>query len=444
MTESSEETSEIVVLAGYQGSFKKRTRAMRDGCATFFKKSSFECEAVIPVEYFVPDIVSLDRDNIALLLLLQPKYHVPHTEEQSRLAKLCVANTHLLFNPRRGDVKLAQLMKLLAEIDRLTYQPCPAGPCHRNHCPVLICGDMNMEPFSHLYKFLHGGKLALVGQPAAKLSGQERKWSCGYRRPITAGFLGRRAGLTDQCQYVSVCQQRFNKTPSRTDGTVTIDVDCETASSSHMEPMTSHPEPVPSDTEPMTSNREPVPCTNTNYAQTGIIFTQGCGIVSHKFGLDSVYAHFLTQDDGRGHHRHKLAREVTTCHMLANCTVDYIFYTPSVSDANHSENDCVANSAPQTMLGPSPDDSASDEHHHKLPALSAAALLAGNNESVSSIPQQSSVSNAACEVINYKLTLLARLQLLSDKEMKQIGQLPNKFISSDHLILAAQFQLTSG
>lgn len=34
---------------------------------------------------------------------------------------LCIANTHLLFNKRRGDVKLAQLAVLLANIDRVTF-----------------------------------------------------------------------------------------------------------------------------------------------------------------------------------------------------------------------------------------------------------------------------------------------------------------------------------
>ena len=394
-------------MAGYQGSFKKRTRAMHDGCATFFKKSTFECEAEVPVEYFVPGVASLDRDNVAVLLLLRPKHHLP-SAEQTQFAKLCVANTHLLFNPRRGDVKLAQLMKLFAEIDRLTYQPCPAGPHHQNHHPVLICGDMNMEPFSYLYKFIRVGMLVLDGLPAAKLSGQERRWSCGNIRPMTAGFLSQHAGLTDQSQYLSVCQQRFNKVPSQTDDTVVDDVHCETTSSS--------------DTEPEKN-----------------IFTQGSGIVSHKFGLDSVYTHYVTLDDDRGHHHRRSAREVTTCHTHANCTVDYIFYTPSVSDINHSENGFSLDSASQTTH--SADD---NEHQGKVAVSGAATTLSSGNESPSNVPQESSVSNAACEINDYRLTLLARLQLLSDKEMKRIGQLPNKFISSDHLILAAEFLLTSG
>jgi len=382
---------------------------MHDGCATFFKKSTFECEAVVPVEYLVPGVSSLDRDNVAVLLLLRPKYQLP-SEEQTHSGKLCVANTHLLFNPRRGDVKLAQLMKLFAEIDRLAYQPCPAGPCHRNHHPVLICGDMNMEPFSHLYKFIRAGKLVLKGQSAAKLSGQELSWSCGYRRPIMAGFLGRHAGLTDQCQYISVCQERFNKVSSQTDDT---------------------------------SCTDDVPEHFTSFSEN-LIFTQGSGTVSHKFGFDSVYAHQVPVDNNRGQqHRRKPAREVTTFHTRANCTVDYIFYTPSVSAVNHPENDCCPNSASKTIDSAS-DGQSSNAHQGNLSSSDAASTLANSNGSLSSVPQETSVGNAMCEVADYKLTLLARLQLLTNKEMKEIGKLPNQFISSDHLILAAQFLLTNG
>jgi len=412
----------INCFAGYQGSFKKRTRAMRDGCATFFKKSSFECEEVVPVEYFVPGVTSLDRDNVALLLLLKQKCHLPSAQSK-QVAKLCVANTHLLFNPRRGDVKLAQLMKLLAEIDRITFQPCPAGSHYRNHYPVLICGDMNMEPFSNLYKFVRGGKLELDGQPAAKLSGQERKSRFLQWRPVVAGFLGKHAGLTDQSQYVSVCQQRFLMMPRGSRDIVDDDVQCDTTNDTTL-----------------SSDTEPVPCTNTDDRYEEKIYTQGSAVVSHKFGLSSVYEHFVTVTNGSGQHQ---LPEVTTHHRHANCTVDYIFYTPSVSGVNHSESD-LPSSASQATHSASHDRSSSDEHQCKLSECASDPLSTDNNESCSDVSQQSAVGSSACAISDYRLTLLARLQLPSDIEMRKIGQLPNKFISSDHLIIAAQFLLSSG
>lgn len=48
------------------------------------------------------------KDNIGILLLLQDK--------EREHEKICVANTHLLFNPKRGDIKLVQLSALLQQM----------------------------------------------------------------------------------------------------------------------------------------------------------------------------------------------------------------------------------------------------------------------------------------------------------------------------------------
>ena len=72
-----------------------------------------------------------------------------------KTSQLVTANTHLLF---RGDIKLAQLMILMAEIDRHAY----LGPSHEirsrlhpyswdtvgtgRYCPIIVTGDFNMEP----------------------------------------------------------------------------------------------------------------------------------------------------------------------------------------------------------------------------------------------------------------------------------------------------------
>lgn len=39
-------------------------------------------------------------------------------DETGKVARLVVANTHLLFNPKRGDVKMAQLMLLTQSVER--------------------------------------------------------------------------------------------------------------------------------------------------------------------------------------------------------------------------------------------------------------------------------------------------------------------------------------
>ena len=56
---------------------------------------------------------------------------------------LVVACTHLLYNPKRHDVKLAQAALLLAEVDRLAW----CGQ-QRGYVPMLIAGDFNLKPNS--------------------------------------------------------------------------------------------------------------------------------------------------------------------------------------------------------------------------------------------------------------------------------------------------------
>lgn len=44
-------------------------------------------------------------------------------EEATDKAVFCLANTHLLFNPKAGEVKLAQVGLLLAELHKIARKP---------------------------------------------------------------------------------------------------------------------------------------------------------------------------------------------------------------------------------------------------------------------------------------------------------------------------------
>lgn len=71
----------------------------------FCCRVQFVLEDSLAVEFRQPGIYCLDRDNVAIMVRLSAK----KTRE-----KLVVANTHLLYNPKRQDVKLAQSVVLLA------------------------------------------------------------------------------------------------------------------------------------------------------------------------------------------------------------------------------------------------------------------------------------------------------------------------------------------
>uniref|UniRef100_H3C8U5 Endonuclease/exonuclease/phosphatase domain-containing protein n=1 Tax=Tetraodon nigroviridis TaxID=99883 RepID=H3C8U5_TETNG len=143
----------LLTLGSYQCEYKKRTGSKPDGCAIVFKSSRLSLLSSNPVEFLRPGDALLDRDNVGLVLLLQP------SDAASPLgaSSICVANTHLLYNPRRGDVKLAQLAILLAEISRLSRLP--GGSTG----PVVLCGDFNSTPLSPLYSFLTTGCLNYSG-----------------------------------------------------------------------------------------------------------------------------------------------------------------------------------------------------------------------------------------------------------------------------------------
>lgn len=138
-------------VSGYQCAYKKRTGSKPDGCAIIFRASRLSLLSSNPVEFLVPGDTLLDRDNVGLVLLLQPR--------SNPSAVILVANTHLLYNPRRGDIKLAQLAILLAEIDRLSRLPDGSASA------VVLCGDLNSTPWSPLYSLLTEGCLDYRGLP---------------------------------------------------------------------------------------------------------------------------------------------------------------------------------------------------------------------------------------------------------------------------------------
>uniref|UniRef100_A0A3Q0RZH4 Protein angel homolog 1 n=1 Tax=Amphilophus citrinellus TaxID=61819 RepID=A0A3Q0RZH4_AMPCI len=174
---------------GYRCEYKKRTGKKPDGCAVSFKTSRFSLLSSNPVEFFRTGDSLLDRDNVGLVVLLQPNHGI----NQSNPSFICVANTHLLYNPRRGDIKLAQLAIMLAEINRLSRLP--DGQVN----PVVFCGDFNSAPWSPLHSFLTTGCLRYSGMQIGIVSGQEN--SPRGQRLLTSPIWSPSLGINRQCQY---------------------------------------------------------------------------------------------------------------------------------------------------------------------------------------------------------------------------------------------------
>ncbi|WKY10835.1 hypothetical protein Q1695_002858 [Nippostrongylus brasiliensis] len=139
---------------GYSAFYKKRTGLMNDGCAIFVRKTKFEVVSYRVVEYFVAPGTSMDRDQIGQILRLRCR----KTGQE-----IVYANTHLIFNSARGDIKIGQLAMLFANIsDELS----------KSSCPVIINGDFNIEPLSYVYTYVSESSVYLRGLPRNELSGQ--------------------------------------------------------------------------------------------------------------------------------------------------------------------------------------------------------------------------------------------------------------------------------
>jgi len=297
---------------GYTGIYNKRSGNKEDGCATFFKHDIFCMERHELVSFNKPKSNFMNRDNVAILVVLQPRAEIFKTN-----TPICVGNTHLLFNTKRGDIKLAQLAHLFAEVDRLSTD------C-RSNLPVILCGDFNSTPFSPLYDFLIKGELKFDGISKTVISGQDGSAKNESNYALRDNVFPPDLGLTHTCKWRDSVQKQ--------NGINNI-ID-------------------------LTSD-------NDDY-QTYL--KEERGILKHDLELNSCYMHRGL--DG--------SREVTTCHDKACSTVDYILYS------NGKKKDSGGHS----------------------------------------------------------LWVSGVMSLLSEHEVHNMGKLPNKNLSSDHLMLMSSFVMS--
>ncbi|XP_031279069.1 carbon catabolite repressor protein 4 homolog 5 isoform X1 [Pistacia vera] len=140
---------------GFKGVYKARTGDARDGCAIFWKDKLFTLLHQENVEFQKFGL----RHNVAQFCVLKMKQNLPEPEicEQtsvttlSRSQSLVVGNTHVLFNPNRGDIKLGQVRLYLEKAYKLSQE--------WSKIPVLLAGDLNSSPQSAIYQFLASSKL---------------------------------------------------------------------------------------------------------------------------------------------------------------------------------------------------------------------------------------------------------------------------------------------
>lgn len=120
----------------------------------------------------------LDRHNVAIIVKFALK-------EQPQV-QFIVSTTHLLYNPRLDDVRLAQTQILLAELDRMAYRQLNQRDSRHEDIPIILTGDFNTEFSSETYRLIHGGNAS-------------SKKARGLLFPF-------QLGITDNCQHFGVAR----------------------------------------------------------------------------------------------------------------------------------------------------------------------------------------------------------------------------------------------
>ncbi|VEN63215.1 unnamed protein product [Callosobruchus maculatus] len=253
------------MFSGYHGVYKKRTGQRTDGCAIYYKTDNVELLEHVTVEFYRKNVPILNRDNVGIVAKFAPKLH-PTRE-------FVVATTHLLYNPRRRDVRMAQMQLFLSEIERISFKN-DSVECEHRYLPILITGDFNTPPNSDLYNFMVEGKIKYDNMPPGLLDN-------GSNLLVTSVL-----GISDTCQYVDLLKSRKNSNQLSRDEVTLIDL--------------------------FKSEMNVKTCPVDQTKPTGLFKT---GKLSHNFAFKSVYNHG------------GLRLNEATTNQDGWITVDYIFYS---------------------------------------------------------------------------------------------------------------------
>uniref|UniRef100_A0A8D0EEX2 2',5'-phosphodiesterase 12 n=1 Tax=Strix occidentalis caurina TaxID=311401 RepID=A0A8D0EEX2_STROC len=149
---------------GLEGLFKIKEK-QHEGLATFYRRDKFSLLSQHDIafsEALLSDPLHKELcDKLAKYPLVQEKVLqrssvlqvsvLQSTSDPSR--KICVANTHLYWHPKGGNIRLIQIAVALSHIKHVTCDLYPG-------IPVIFCGDFNSTPSSGTYSFISSGGIA--------------------------------------------------------------------------------------------------------------------------------------------------------------------------------------------------------------------------------------------------------------------------------------------
>ncbi|KAH6807701.1 DNAse I-like superfamily protein [Perilla frutescens var. frutescens] len=168
-----DDLNKILQKDGFRGLHKARSGESRDGCAIFWKSDLFTLLHEENIEFQRFGL----RNNVAQFCILKMNQGLHSDDATSRSLRattsrsIVVGTTHVLYNPKRGDIKLGQMWLFLEK----AYELSQKWGC----IPVIITGDLNSLPQSALYEFVASSKLHIQQHDRRQISGQ--MFSSEYR-----------------------------------------------------------------------------------------------------------------------------------------------------------------------------------------------------------------------------------------------------------------------
>lgn len=269
---------------GYNYIYKKRTNDKRDGLLFLYRADQFVLLDYAKVELYQSGIELLSRDNVGIIAKLAVK-DSPETQ-------FVIATTHLLYNPKRNDVRLGQTQLLLAEIERIAFLENTLTGA--KYLPTILAGDFNLIPYSGVYEFLTEGVF--------EYQGKGRNLEHTEFRSLSNSLIPPRLFITDNCQHFNLLKKRL-----RGEGSAKTMLE----NSENLEdPLTEDGTVAGGEVNVDTSDHQTIEVVRGCQAKFS------SGTLTHPFQFSSVYKH----------RNHQGKREATT-NQGSWITVDYIFYS---------------------------------------------------------------------------------------------------------------------
>lgn len=177
---------------GYKGEFLlKSFPESPDGCATFYS-NKFKLVNKNDVRYLEYTAGHDTKPQVAQILEFE--INSDDTKSPEDRTRLFVANTHIIYNPKRGDIKLSQVACLLANLQDMLKK------C-KNPYAYIMCGDFNMQPYSRMYNFIVDGECKTIFDKLT-FSGQIPPKSGGLSKNLTNNRLIRGSLFDHSCTLV--------------------------------------------------------------------------------------------------------------------------------------------------------------------------------------------------------------------------------------------------